>query len=218
MTRQISSWLRILPIAVLLASTAILLHARNQKEILPRHKDLALFPFDVGDWKGTNQPLATDILEVLGPGEFLSRNYQRSPEEPPVNLFVAYFPSQRTGDTIHSPKNCLPGSGWTPVESGRMRLTTAGGGTILVNRYVVTQGMNHQLVLYWYQAHGRVVASEYWAKIYLVTDAVQMRRTDGALVRIITPFALGGNAHSTEERAIRFAAQILPLLDSYIPR
>lgn len=218
MTRQMNSWLRFLPVAVLLGGTSILVQARNQKEILPPHEDLALFPFEVGDWEGTNQPLASDILGVLGPGEFLSRNYQRSPKEPAVNLFVAYFPSQRTGDTIHSPKNCLPGSGWTPVESGRMRLTTAGGNAILVNRYVVAQGINRQLVLYWYQAHGRVVASEYWAKLYLVTDAIQMGRTDGALVRLSTPLAFGGDGYRAQERATRFAAQILPFLDSYIPR
>lgn len=218
MTARLSSWLRFLAVALLLAGTAIALRAWNRAEILPPHIDLAMFPMQIADWAGRNQPLAADVLDVLGPGEFLSRDYQRRRSDPPVNLFLAYFPSQRTGDTIHSPKNCLPGAGWTPIESERMPLVKPGGGAISVNRYVVAQGIDRQLVLYWYQAHGRSVASEYWAKYYLMADAARMRRTDGALVRIITPMAFGESEYAAQERATEFAGQILPVLDRYIPR
>jgi EpsI family protein len=135
-----------------------------------------------------------------------------------VDLFLAYFPSQRTGDTIHTPKNCLPGAGWTPLESGRVALERPDGPAIRVNRYVIGKGTDHMLVLYWYEAHGRAVASEYWAKFYLVADAIRLNRTDGALVRIITPWLSGENLDTAQQRAVDFAGSILPLLDNYIPQ
>jgi EpsI family protein len=169
-------------------------------------------------WTGTPLSLTRDELAVLGPGEFLVRDYQRSAAEPSVNLYIAYFPSQRTGDTIHSPKNCLPGAGWVPDESARMPIQTTDGSSIIVNRYTVSKGTDRALVLYWYQAHGRVTASEYWAKIYLVSDAIRLNRTDGALVRLVTPIPTGTGEDVAEARTLEFAHQILPLFDKYVPR
>ena len=171
----------------------------------------------IGDRHGTDLGIDRATLEVLGPGDFLLRDYLRSPSEPAVNLYLAYFPSQRTGDTIHSPQNCLPGAGWVPVESKHILLPTADGARISINRYIISKGISRELVFYWYQAHGRVTPSEYWAKIYLVTDAISMNRTDGALVRIVTPIA-NVDDEAAQVRASEFTQQILPLLDSYIPR
>lgn len=157
------------------------------------------------------------FLEVLGPGEFLSRIYNSSATEPYIDLFLAYFPSQKTGDTIHSPKNCLPGAGWTPIESGRMQLERPDGSAIDANRYLLEKGDSRLLVLYWYQSHGRAVASEYWAKYYLVADAIRMNRTDGALVRVITPVISGESVAAAERRAVGFNNNLVPFLDRYIP-
>src|SRR4029077_5978683 len=128
-----------------------------------------------------------------------------------------FFPSQRTGDTIHSPKNCLPGSGWAPTQSGYTDLRRPDGSTITVNRYLIAKGSEQDFVLYWYQAHGRVTPSEYWAKIFLIADSIRRHRTDGALVRVVTPIG-NGTEESAEVRALEFTHQVLPLLDSYIPR
>jgi EpsI family protein len=154
---------------------------------------------------------------VLGDGEFVQRSYQTGAQSW-FDLFVAYFPTQRTGSTIHSPQNCLPGSGWTPVEFNRIPLQRPGGGSISVNRYVIAKGLDRRLVLYWYQSHGRAVASEYAAKFYLVADSIRLNRSDGALVRIVTPIKLGETESSAESRAVAFTQSFLPLLDSYIPR
>jgi EpsI family protein len=140
-----------------------------------------------------------------------------SPSRPPVNLFIAFFPSQRSGDTLHSPRNCLPGSGWTPVESARLAVQLHNDSAILINRYVVAKGTDRVLVLYWYQAHGRVTASEYWAKVFLVADSLRLNRTDGALIRVVTSITQEGNVEIAQARALEFIQQILPL-DSYIPR
>ncbi len=217
MTLAAITWKRLLPALILMAATAALLQPHERSEIVPSHKDLADFPMQIGSWSGTPLTLSADQLAVLGPGEFLLRDYQPASNEPHVNLYIAYFPSQRTGDTIHSPKNCLPGAGWVPDQSTRMPIKTASG-SILVNRYIVSKGLARALVLYWYQAHGRVTASEYWAKIFLVTDAIRMNRTDGALVRVVSEIPPGTSDEAAQMRALNFTHQILPLLDSYIPR
>ena len=210
-------WARFLPVLLALVATALFLQARERMEILPPHSDLASFPKQVAGWTGSDLHLSAGELEVLGPGQFLFRDYLSSDNNPFVELFIAFFPSQRSGDTIHSPKNCLPGSGWVPVESGRLNIDKGDGSAISVNRYVVAKGPSRSLVLYWYQSHGRVTASEYWAKIFLVTGAIQLNRTDGALVRVVVPVKAGreGDAQAV---AVRFVQQILPTLDSYIPR
>lgn len=217
MSHRLNSWLHFLPVAALLVGTAILLHAQNREEAMPPRTGLSLFPMQLGKWTGRDVTIPTDVLQALGPGEFLARDYQRRPTDPPVNLFLAYFPSQRTGDTIHSPKNCLPGSGWVPIQSSRMLLMIRKGSEIAINRYVVVRGADRLLVLYWYQAHGRVVANEYAAKFFLMADAVRLHRTDGALVRVITPLAAGEGEQAAQERVTDFAEEILPLLDRHIP-
>jgi EpsI family protein len=158
------------------------------------------------------------VLEVLGPGEFLFRDYVNMSEKRVTNLFIAFFPSQRQGDTIHSPKNCLPGSGWVPTQSLRKWITFQDGRRIEVNRYLVEKGSERALVLYWYQSHGRVTPSEYKAKYHLVADSIAMNRSDGALVRITTFPGNGESVADAEARAQRFAQLAAPLLDSYIPR
>ncbi len=212
-----NSWLRFLLAAALLVAAGLFLQARGRPEVLPTREALTLFPKQVGEWVGQDVRFSPQVLEVLGPGEFLDRVYYRTPKEPYVDLFLAYFPSQRAGDTIHSPQNCLPGAGWTPIEFSRLVLERPGGSPIPVNRYVIAKGSDRLLVLYWYQAHSRVVASEYWAKFYLVADAIRLNRTDGALVRVITPVGRGESEKSAQSRAVEFAQQMLPALDRYIP-
>ena len=213
------SELRFVLAAALLAATAILLHGRSGNEIIVARRPLATFPDQVGDWTGSNVPIPEDALEVLGPGDFLLRVYKNSAlVQPYVDLFVAYFPSQEAGDTIHSPKHCLPGAGWLPVESSRATLTLTGRAPFVVNRYVIAKGENRQLVLYWYLAHDRVVASEYWAKFYLVADAIRMNRSDGSLVRLTTVIAGGESADGAQQRLLSFASDVVPLLNDYVPR
>lgn len=206
---------RFVVVALLLAGVALFLYARHKKEIIPKSEPVSSFPIQVGNWRGQDQRISDDVLAILGPGDFLSRVYTQA-GQPFIGLFLAYFPSQQTGDTIHSPKNCLPGSGWTPLESSRILLPGPNGQTIPANRYIIQKGMDRQMVIYWYQAHGRALASEYWARFYLMADAIRMNRTDGALIRIITPVVDGSDV-AAEGRALEFAKQILPTLGSYVP-
>ena len=213
-----SGTLRFALAAGLIAFTAILLQARGRTEIIPSRLPLSSFPEQLGDWKGKDIPLDKDTLDVLGPGDFLVRDYYAPDQPEPTNLYIAYFPSQRTGDTIHSPKNCLPGAGWAPVENSRITLALPGHDPFPANRYVIAKGDERQLVLYWYWAHNRAEASEYWAKFYLVTDSIRLNRSDGSLVRVITPLPQGETTEAAQQRLLSFAGNVVPQLDRYIPR
>jgi EpsI family protein len=217
LTLRLSSWQRFIPVILLLAATSLLLEARDRIEVLPVHPALSDFPIQIADWHARDLPMNPRELEVLGHGEFSLRDYVSSPAEPPVNLFVAYFPSQRSGDTIHSPQNCLPGSGWAPLKSGHLSLQGPDGSTISINRYIIARGNDRDLVFYWYLSHGRVTSSEYSAKVYLAMDAIRLNRTDGALVRVVTAIPTASDEMVAQERAVRFVRQILPLLDTSIP-
>jgi len=209
---------RFLVSVVLLAGTALLLRARNSAEHLPLRSPLSSFPHTFGGWTSKDVPLEQDVRDVLGPGDFLLRAYNNTANDKGVNLFIAYFPSQRTGDTIHSPKNCLPGSGWTPVKSDRIMMDVGGHAPFLANRYVIAQGQQRQLVLYWYWAHNRAVASEYAAKFYLISDSIRMHRTDGSLVRVTTPIAENESVESAQKTLLSFSSNVVPLLNTYVPR
>lgn len=204
--------------AVLLASTAIVLQARNGAEIIPSRPPLGSFPRELQGWNSTDIQLSQDVLDVLGPGDFLLRNYSDPQGAQDVSLFIAYFPSQRAGDTIHSPKNCLPGAGWAPVRSERIRVNVPGHDPFEANRYLIAKGDDRQLVLYWYWAHDRAVASEYAAKFYLVADAIRMRRTDGALIRLSVPLRPGDSEMEGERVLTAWAQSVVPMLNTYIPR
>jgi EpsI family protein len=210
---------RFLAAVVFLASTALFLEGHSHEEIIPPRLPLASFPEQLSNWTGTDIEMTRDVLDILGPGHFLLRSYRSDNDRVPSNgLFIAYFPSQRTGDTIHSPKNCLPGAGWTPIESSRVPVSFGGQAPIVVNRYVIAKGGDRQLVLYWYWAHNRAVASEYWAKIYLVTDSIRMHRSDGSLIRLTTLMLPGEPVSSAMQRLVSFGGQVVPLLNEYIPQ
>jgi EpsI family protein len=212
------SWHRFLPVLALLISPSLVLARRSRREVLPAYQPLADFPAQIGDLHAQDLALTPDELRVLGPGQFLLRNYISPIGEAPINLYIAFFPSQRSGDTIHSPKNCLPGAGWAPLESQRIFLREPDGSAAPVERYLIGRGSDRDVVLYWYQAHGRITPSEYWAKFYLVADAIRMNRTDGALVRVVVPVETDASAEAAQTRAVHFAETIVPGLGSYIPK
>ncbi|MGD0628254.1 MAG: exosortase C-terminal domain/associated protein EpsI [Terracidiphilus sp.] len=204
-------------VVLLLAGTAALLFARGNNDLIPASKPLSLFPLTIAGRTGSDVPIDQETLDVLGAGDFLSRLYLQPRQSPPIGLFIGYFPTQRTGVTIHSPKNCLPGAGWVFETSRYADLTDANGKVHRVGEYIISNGDNRQFVIYWYQAHGRSVANEYMAKIYMVTDAMRLNRTDGALVRVITPIGPGEETWAAKDRAEGFTAQLAPLLSPFIP-
>jgi EpsI family protein len=203
----------------LLVGTGLFINSHYHHEIVPAHLPLESVPFHLGGWSGTDEPISNEIVQTLGDGDFLARTY-RSDSVPSsvVQLFMAYFPTQRTGDTIHSPLNCLPGSGWFPLDARRITLSVPGHRPFPVNRYYVAKGSDRALVFYWYWAHNRGVASEYWAKFYLVADSIRLNRSDGALIRITTTVDSRENPASADQSLTAFGEKLVPLIDKYVPR
>ncbi len=217
--RLLRSQLRFLLAVGMLLCVALFLQARGRNEVFPPRQPLATLPYEMGSWRGGDIAISQEVRDVLGPGDFLLRVYQDSAAvQPYVDLFVAYFPTQRAGDTIHSPKNCLPGAGWSPIENSRTVLTLPRHAPFTVNRYVISKGPDRQLVLYWYLAHDRAVASEYWAKFYLVTDSMRMNRSDGSLIRLTTPMLRGESVERAQTRLVALASLIVPRMNDYVPR
>lgn len=215
---------RALVAAACIAAAAVGLRLVTRTEVTPLREPLSGVPFTIGTWSGRDTVrLSQEVLDVLRVDEYLSRTYA-APSEPAVGLYVGYYASQRQGQTMHSPMNCMPGSGWEPTRRGRVRVELAGVAgepprAVDVNRVLVQKGLDRMLVVYWYQAHGRTVASEYWGKIYTVVDAIRLNRSDGAMVRLIVP--VDGRSSRGEEdaerAALEFARALIPVLGRYLP-
>ena len=219
-------------ILVLLFATAFVLQSRGDTDNVPHSEPLRLMPQTFGSWSSQDFPLDDDTLAVLGKGDFLNRLYTTqqttsvaSPDSlspgtiatPPISLFIGYFPTQRTGQTMHSPQHCLPGAGWTFDSQKYVDLKDDNGKNYPVGEYVISNGETRQFVIYWYQAHGRSIPNEYLAKLYMVADAIRTNRTDGALVRVITPVVPNETLDHARNRAVHFTQQMAPYLPRFIP-
>jgi EpsI family protein len=210
---------RLLMVSLLFVGTAAYRAHAMRPEQVPLRESIEHLPQAIGRWDGRDAaPMTKEILTVLGVDEYVSRWYQTRGEGP-VSLYVGYYESQREGDTIHSPMNCLPGAGWEPVSTGRAELVVSGRtAPIEVNRFVIQKGIDKQVVLYWYQSHGRVVASEYWSKIFMVYDAVRQNRSDAALVRVMSPvLSTDADQAGAERRVTEFVQALFPELSKLLP-
>ena len=192
--------------------------AERHSEKMPVVAPLSEFPAEVAGWRMLqNFQVEKEVLDVLRADDTLSRVYIDPARTAGASLFVAFFKTQRTGQSPHSPKNCLPGAGWNPTVSSIYTLPLDDGRKVPINLYVLRKGMDEEVVLYWYQSHGRIIASEYWGKFYLVYDALRLNRTDAALVRITLPVE-NGDETGAQNRALAFAKTITPKIEQVIPR
>ena len=209
--------LRLLVVTCCLLSASAVLATTSRPERIPPRESFDSFPMEIDRWTGTRAPdFQEAILRELGVDEYVHASY-RAGSASPLGLYIGYYQSQRQGDAIHSPANCLPGSGWQPIESDRLTIDV--GHPITVNKWLIQKEEEQQLVLYWYQSHGRVVASEYASKVHLVFDAMRLNRTDAALVRVVTPIGSGrADARaSAEHSAVAFVKALFPHLERYLP-
>jgi EpsI family protein len=209
-------------VILLLAGCFVTLHLRGDVDRVPPTPPLTFMPETIGSWTGQDIPIDQATLDVLGDGRFLNRVYTKmgpdgQPLTTPVSLFIGYFPTQRTGQSIHSPQNCLPGAGWAFLSSSVIQLQDVDGKKYRVGEYLIGDAGTRQVVLYWYLAHGRSVANDYLAKAYMMLDAIRWNRTDGALVRVVTPVSPMETIAAAQQRAIGFTEQMTPLLPRFIP-
>ena len=208
--------------ASLVLSAAAVVRA-NRHELPTSRTAFDAFPVQFGDWRELQRTTIDEAsLKVLAASDYLTRTYVAVGERTPVDLYIGYWSSQRQGETIHSPQNCLPGSGWQPVSRSTIEVPdprNPNGPRLPMNRYEIEKGSDRDLVLYWFQSQGRAVASEYWSKFYLVADALRHNRSDGALVRVLVPITgeAAGSGQRTEAVALRFVKDLVPQLGDFLP-
>jgi EpsI family protein len=214
---------------LLMGGTWAFLASRSRAEVPLQRRTFAEFPLRVGGFTGRDQTMSSEVLDLLKLTDYLMRAYvPASVERPsgafegqtrqaaaPVWLYVGYYGSQRTGSTYHSPKNCLPGGGWVFKSSESITGVLPRHSSATINRVIIEKGFDRQLILYWYQDRGRIIASEYSAKGYLILDATTRNRTDGALVRVTTPVV--GSEADAFQHAVSFVQSASPLLDEFLP-
>ena len=196
---------------------AVLFYGLSRGEPAVLGRPLSEFPGRMGEWRTLRQnAIGEDVMETLRADDYLTRDYSDTHNRL-AGLFVAFFKSQRAGQSPHSPKNCLPGSGWIWSVADTVLVTIPGrAAPIEVNRYIVSKGDEKATVLYWYQSRGRVVASEYRAAAFTAWDALRYNRTDTALIRIVIPIA--ENDQDAAMRAgVNFIQTIFTALRGFFP-
>jgi EpsI family protein len=200
---------------LLIVLQGVLIYSAVRPESPPSGRALSQFPVSLGSWTLLQEGVIdADTQAILQADDLLNRFY--SGNGTGANLFVAAFRSQRSGKAPHSPKNCLPGSGWTPLESSYASIDVGGPTPIQVNRYVVAHGEERSLVMYWYQSRERSIASEYTAKFWVVVDAMRLNRTDTALVRVVVPIVNRDEA-AADKSAADFIRSLYGPLRQYLP-
>jgi EpsI family protein len=180
--------------------------------LAPNPGPLASFPRSIGEWSGRDAALDPAVANATGADDYLNRVYA-GPSRGFISLYVAYYRSQREGDAVHSPLNCLPGAGWQALVSERVRVGSTDAAPT-INKVIVDKSGDRQLVLYWYQSLSRVTASEYWSKAYMVADGFRSGRSDIALVRVVVALEPGttGSQGTTMASALGFADRLIPLV------
>jgi len=179
-------------------------------------RPLATLPDSMGSYTSEDRVLDPQELAANGASAYLLRFFMDASGGNAFSVYVGYYAHQRNGKTIHSPKNCLPGSGWEPLAAD-IRLVEVEGATVPINRYVLAQGGQRALVYYWYQGRGRVAASEYQVKWELLRDAALKARSEEAMVRIVIPLGSPEEDTAADDLATDTVRRLVPTLDGVLP-
>jgi exosortase D (VPLPA-CTERM-specific) len=205
-------------VALLAVATIPALRLPQRTEVAPQRSDFSTFPMQLQAWNGRRQYLAAEYIDALKFTDYILADYDTA-SRPPVSLYVSYYESQRKGESVHSPKICLPGGGWVIEDFGQHTFPGIASGSrpFSVNRAVMVQGNERQLVYYWFQQRGRVITGEYQVKWYLFWDALTRNRSDGSMVRVITPIPHGTSEAQADANLEEFTRAVVPRLAAYIP-
>ncbi|MEO8434657.1 MAG: exosortase C-terminal domain/associated protein EpsI [Pyrinomonadaceae bacterium] len=207
----------VLLLALLIAGGLVITVWERAGEAHVERRSLADFPTQLGAWRqvGGDERFDQVTESVLRADDYLSRNFMRV-DGSAGSFYVGYYATQRNGATYHSPLNCLPGAGWTMSNPAIISIMPAAGGQPFeANRYIIQNGARREVLVYWYQGRGRVVANEYWGKIYTVIDSVRQRRSDGAMVRVMV--SVGKSESDALATAVDLASLAAPALPAFVP-
>ena len=201
----------------LLGCTLFLLQGVTGTVRTPIKQSLAHFPTTLGEWRAVSSRASSRaVVEMLGVDDYIEYNYT-APLLPSVNFYAAFYESVGTGGGYHSPQNCIPGGGWGIDAVKMVEVVPKGAQSpVTVAEMIIRNRNEYQVVLYWYQNRGRIIASEYREKLYQVFDAIVMGRRDGAFVRLLAP-VVNNDMQKTEQALQQFAALALAELDNFLP-
>ncbi len=189
----------------------------GREDLVPARQPFLDFPMTLEEWTGASFPLEARYIETLRFDDYVLADYRRS-QSSPVTLYMAYYGSQRKGQSAHSPQSCIPGGGWEISAIDTVQLGLPGDTqSASANRVLIQKGDQRQLVLYWFKQRDRVVTNEYLVKFYVLWDAMTRQRTDGALIRLTTPIQENESNQSAERRLVQFAQDMNPILTRYVP-
>jgi len=203
---------------VLILPLSIIMSGRE--DVTPERQRFSSFPLQIKDWNGVDVGMGQEYIDALKFDDYIMGNYSQAGDRLPVNFYVAYYASQRKGASAHSPKSCMPGDGWRIGDFEQRQIgdhVTSLGENLIVNRAVISKGINRQLVYYWFQQRGRVITNEYLMKWYLFWDALTQQRTDGALVRLVVTLPEGSSEEDADKKMADFLDVVFPKLENYVP-
>lgn len=205
-------------VLLLIFGTWFILQNGSSVTAVPIQQSLASFPKTIGEWQMIHSSQsAEDVIEMLGVDDEIYYTYQNH-EGKLITLYVGYYSAVGVSGSYHSPKNCLPGGGWgiDKINPYTLGIGIEGESKSVISEMLIRSGEQYQIVLYWYQNRGRIIGSEYWEKVYLVLDALRMKRRDGTFVRIMSTVP-GDDIAKTSQEAGLFAEQVMKTLESYLP-
>jgi EpsI family protein len=204
------------------ASALLLAASLGAVQILERHPErypertpLTYFPRIIDEWTGTTGALTADAIEMLGLTDYVLARYHAPGEPQPIDLYISYHRSQKQGAMPHSPSICLPGSGWETLSLERGTLEAPSGTSIPVVRAIMQNGDQKLLVYYWFQQRGAIYSNEYLMRLALFRDSIVMNRSDGGMIRVMTP--ISASVSEAEDRLRAFIARLTPILPRYVP-
>lgn len=207
-----------LTVVLLILGTWFVIQNSSSVSAVPIKQQLASFPITLGQWHRVHASTSSaDVVEMLGVDDEIYYTYQNTAGRL-ITLYVGYYKSVGVSGAYHSPKNCLPGGGWgiDSIQPFPMSTGIEGNSSSEISEMLIRNGNSYQIVLYWYQNRGRIIANEYWEKIYLVLDALRIGRRDGTFVRIMYSVQ-DDNIGKSSQDAGNFAELVMNNLESYLP-
>ena len=211
----------VIGLVLLFAAVPASINFVEREDLVPERTSFATYPMRIDSWAGRQSALSKAELDILQLSDYWIANYRKDKSnEPPVNLYMAWYESQRKEASIHSPKACLPGGGWKIESHTKPELAefkAHDGSALKVNRFLMKQDGQYQVVYYWFHGRGRNITDENIAKFYLFWDSLTQRRTDGALVRLITYVPSIDELDAADERLQDFLRDFYPTFQDYIP-
>jgi EpsI family protein len=210
----------VIALAILLAAISLKFIIAHRSEAAPSRQELSQMPLVLGSWKGKESHLEKDVITALKFNDYFLADYRNESSNVTLNLYIAYYASQRKGASVHSPKTCMPGGGWEL--SGQQTLNfenilATPQASLTVNKVQIQKANTKNIVFYWFQQRGRIITNEYQAKWLIFWDAITRNRTDGALVRVIASYSDESSKKIAEEEMRHFVAQLAPILPTYLP-